>query len=270
MRNSSHRVALLLTANMYFALLFSGISSLELFVHVLPGHLYLLSSLNDGISCPMRAYFQWVSVCVVCYSNTLQAIYRLCRVIFHRQKSLQSIQLYKILIIIQWIICLLFMIPSFVLGDYKYSIDDYYCQNDISNLRSSYLNSALAYSIPVSVTIGCYIYTLIKIRRRNNSLIQTMTQIQLISVRRDLVVLFRICLLLGIIMIVAIPVVIAFCIYIFTGYKPWWTSQIQRLVFNLSAASVTVILALMSPHVCNLWRRNHHQTVISPAIIQIK
>jgi hypothetical protein len=113
------------------------------------------------------------------------------------------------------------MIPSFVLGDYKYSIDDYYCQNDLSKMRSSFLNSALAYSIPVSVTIGCYIYTLIKIRQRNNNLLQTMTQIQLISARRDLVVLFRICILLGIIMIVAIPVATAFCIYIFIGYKPW-------------------------------------------------
>ncbi len=88
-------------------------------------------------------------------------------------------------------------LPSLLLGYFSYSVDDYNCQNDSTNLRSVFMNGSLVYVIRVNIINGCYFYTLIKMRQENNSLMETMTQIQQINARRDLVVLFRICVLNG-------------------------------------------------------------------------
>ena len=189
-RNSPNRVVLLLTANMYLALVFSCILTLQQYAHVLPEYLYQLMSLNDGIYCQIRAYFQWVSICGIFYSNSLQSIYRLCRIVFHTKQSLQSFQLYQILIIIQWMICFLIMIPALLLGDFEYLVNDYLCQIDYSNVRSILLYGTLSYSIPMFITAGCYVYTLRNMRRGNNNLIHTMTRIQQMNARRDLNCIF--------------------------------------------------------------------------------
>ncbi|CAF0963939.1 unnamed protein product [Adineta steineri] len=252
-KHSANRVALLLIGNMYLTLLIFCILLLEQYTRVIQGHLYLLISLNDGIYCQFRAYFVLVSICTIFYSNTLQAIYRLCRVVFHTRQSLQSFRLYQILILIQWIICFLMIIPTFVLGDFKYLVDDYHCQIEYQSMRSTLLNGTLAYMIPMNTTIGCYMYTVRKMRQGNNSLIHTMTHIQQVTARRDLIVLFRICILLGLLMAFFIPSTIILSIYNFTGYLPWWSSQIQWLVFITSIMCVTIVLAFISPHIRHLW-----------------
>jgi hypothetical protein len=223
--NSSQCVALLLTANMYFALLLTSILSFIEKSFILPKHLYaLILTSYDGTYCQIRGYLAWTLLCAIYYSNSLQAIYRLCRIIFHRKRALQSIRLYYILVIIQWIVCCLLVLPAPLLDVFQYSIDDYYCQIEYTNFRSLLIFTSLAYAIPMNITIGCYIYTMKKIRRGNKNFVQTMTQI---TVNRDLIVLFRICLLLGLIAIVSIPLIITYLIYIFTRSIPWCSAPIQ-------------------------------------------
>lgn len=255
-KKSPNRVALLLTANIYLALLFSSTMFVEQFVRVLPAHLYSFASLNDGIKCQIRGYFHWVAICGIFYSNILQAIYRLCRVVFYTKQRLQSFQFYQIMIIVQWIICFLIPIPTLLLGDFRYSANDYNCQNDTTNLRSAFMSGTLTYIVPLNITNGCYIYTLRKMRRGNNSFMQTMTQIQQISARRDLVVLFRVCILIGLLTIFFLPSVILLFNYIATGYIPWWAAPSQWFTLSLSTTIVIIILPLLSPHVQNLWSTN--------------
>jgi len=162
-----------------------------------------------------------VSVSAIFYSNALQAIYRLCRIVFYTRQSLQSFQLYKIIIIIQWIICFLIILPNLLHGDFKYLIDDYHCQVELTDIRNGLLDAVLAYFIPVSISTGCYIYTLRKIRKGKNSLIQTMTHIQQITTRRDVIVLFRICILHGLLIVTVIPSAVILIMYCFTKYSPW-------------------------------------------------
>ncbi len=261
-RNSPHCVALLLTANMYLALLFTSILSLVEKSCILPKHLYALITSDNGTYCQIRGYLSWVLLCAIYYSNSLQEIYRLCRVIFHTRRSLQSFRLYQMLIIIQWILCCLLVLPAPLLGVFQYSVADYYCQIEYANFRSLLIFTSLAYVIPMNITIGCYIYTMKKIRRGNNNLIQTMT---LINAHRDLVVLFRICLLLGLIAIVSIPLIVTYLIYILTGSIPWCSAPIQWLVLSLSITIVTVALGLISPHIWSLLKKHsrRHTAVIS-------
>jgi len=274
-RNSPNRVALILAANVYLAILISCILLLAQYIRAFQGHIYSLISLNDGIYCQLRAYFLEVSISGVYYSNSLQAIFRLCRVVFYTRKSLQSFRLYQILIIIQWMICFLIMIPALLFGHFKYLVNDYYCQIEYTDLRSMTSNGTLIYGIPVYTTVGCYLYTLRKTRRENHGLMHTMTQIQRISARRDLIVLSRICILLGLLLSVFIPSLITLFIYNLTGYLPWWSYQTDCIVFSLSFISVTISLAIVFPHVRNLWTANHHHhhhqnhAVVVPVVIRV-
>jgi hypothetical protein len=52
----------------------------------------------------------------------------------------------------------------------------------------------------MNISIKCYFYTLGEIRRGNNVLLQTMSPIQRMSARCDLVVLSRICIILGLLL----------------------------------------------------------------------
>ncbi len=101
-----------------------------------------------------------------------------------------------------------------------------------------------------------------------------MTLIQQINARRDVIIFSRSFILLRLMMTFFIPLIIInlVVVYTFTGDKPWWSSPIQWLVFSLSRTSVTVVLALISPHVRNLWTKNRsrqHQTAFTPAIVRI-
>ena len=272
-KTSVHRVALLLTANVYLSLLLSSILFLEEYICILLGHIYLLISLDNGIFCEIRAYLLFVFMCAICYSNSLQAIYRLCRINFYTKKSLQSFQLYQILIIVQWIVCFLIMIPSLCLDDFKYSINDYSCQLDYTNYRSVLMNGTLSFAIPMGIIVACNAMTIKKMRKRNGNLIQRMTQLQRMIAQRDLVVLFRLFIVLGILMIIGIIPIITILIIIFSGYVPWWPTQIQWLVFNISTTIVSILLISISPHVRNLWKKNlhhycHRRIGVIPAIIR--
>ena len=267
-RNTPNQVALLLTANMYLVMLVFSILLLDQHARALLGHLHSLLSLNDKIYCQIRAYFLLVSVSAIFCSNALQAVYRLCRVIFYTKRSLLSFQLYKLLIILQWMMCFFIKIPALSLGYFKYSPHDHYCQVEYTNFRILPVNAFFDYIIPMSITTGCYVYTLRKLRGENRDV---MTQIQQTRARRDVIILSRICLLLGILLIIFIPSIVTFFITFFTNYVPWWSIQIQWLVFSLSVTCIDIVLALVFPHVRNLWRRNprcHHQTTVMLAVVR--
>jgi len=194
-RNSQNQIALLLTANIYLALMFFSEMFLNHYARVLPAYLYSFISLNNGIYGQIRDYLHWVLLCPIFYSDLLQVIHRLCRVVFYAKSSYQSLKFYQILIVFQWIFCFLTLIPTLLLGDFRYSNVDYNCQIDGKNLRNAFINCFLTYEISVNFSYYYYVHAWIKMRRGNNSSTQMMTQIQTISSQRDLVVLFRTCCL---------------------------------------------------------------------------
>jgi hypothetical protein len=102
-----------------------------------------------------------------------------------------------------------------------------------------------------------------------------MTQIQRLAVQRDIIVLFRICILLALMVSFFIPATIIFIISDSTGYLPWWSSQFRWITYVISMSNVTIALTLISPHVMDLWknfnrtRKVSHRATVGPAIIGI-
>lgn len=255
-RNSSNRVALLLTANVYLSIILNSIFYLEQFVRIFRFHWHSIEFLRDQTDCQLRAYFQFVAYCGVFYSNTLQSIYRLCRIVYHTRASLQSFKLYRILVLIQWIICCLLSLLISRLGYFPFQIDHQICFYDLSNFGQVVLIGFLAYVIPMNITIGCYYYTLRQVRLNSTNLRSTMTRIQLANARRDLLIHFRICVLLGLLLVSMTPAMISVNMYLIARYLAWWSYEIHWLSFILTMSIVSLVLLLISPHVKNLWRQN--------------
>jgi hypothetical protein len=108
--------------------------------------------LNDNQLCRIRAYFLTVIICSLFYSNALQSIYRLCRVVFYMRKRFQSFQVYIIGIVIQWIIYFLFILPALLFNHFEYLVADFHCQIPYRKFKNNFFlcNYYLCYSIDYS------------------------------------------------------------------------------------------------------------------------
>jgi hypothetical protein len=91
-----------------------------------------------------------------------------------------------------------------------------------------------------------------------------------------MIVLFQICILLALMVSFFIQVTIIFITSNSTGYLPWWSSQFRWITYVISMSNATIALALISPHVMDLWKNLHrtrkvsHQATVGPAIIGIR
>lgn len=126
------QTAHLLICNMYVSHGIGCAIALDIYCYTLYGHLYVDVSF-DGQWCHIKAYFFYVRGCGFFYSYLLQAIYRLCRIVFYRKPILQSYKLYVYGIFIQWLLSFLQVIPVLLLGTFQYLPHDYHCQIAIHN-----------------------------------------------------------------------------------------------------------------------------------------
>lgn len=147
-RTNPNRIALLLTANMYLSLILFFILIIITYKITLEGHINIDYKTQNNFSCRIRAYLLTVFICAIFYSNTLQAIYRLCRVVFYTRKIFQSFQIYLIGILFQWIICFLIILPALIFNYYEYLINDYHCQIPYKSFQSIFLYGTIVYHHP--------------------------------------------------------------------------------------------------------------------------
>lgn len=238
------RVAHLLCINMYISLFIGCALVLDMYCYTLYGHLHSKISF-DGQWCYIKAYLFYVSGCSFFYSYLLQAVYRLCRIIFYKNHLLQSFHLYIIGIILQWIVSFLQVIPVYLLGTFEYLSNDFHCQIALTNIRGLLIGLTLVHMLPISLTTICYIYTIVYIRKRSNIIRTTR---QRVSDRRDLLVLKRVFILLTAMIISGMPQLGISIFYRFVGYLPYWSTQFQWLTATFSVFCISVILIFVSPN----------------------
>ena len=244
------RTAHLLSINMYISLFIGCATVLDIYCYTLYGHLYIDLSF-DGQWCYIQAYFFYVSGCGFFYAYLLQAIYRLCRIVFHTKPALQSPKLYIYGIIFQWIFSFIQVIPIFFLGLFEYVPNDYHCQIPLQNTVGLIIGLSLVHMIPVSLTTICYIYTAIYIRKTSTTVRSIQHQNR---DRRDFRILTRIFALLTVIIASGMPSLAISLLPQFVGYLPYWSTQFQWLTATFSICMVAVILIFVSPNLPKFWK----------------
>ena len=254
----THRTARLLSMNMYVSLFVGCGIMFNIYCYTLYGHLHPDVSF-DGPWCHLTAYFLYVSGCAFFYSYLLQAIYRLCRIVFYRKLALQSYRLYIYGVVIQWILSFVQVLPVLFLGTFEYLPADYHCQIALHNIRGLLVGLSLVHMIPITLTTVCYLFTTVYIRRRSATM---KSRRQQANDRRDAVVLTRVFILLSVMIVSGLPTLGISIFYQIYGFLPLWSTQFQWLTATFSMSCVAIILLVVSPELEKFWKNPRRQTTL--------
>jgi hypothetical protein len=241
-------VSYLLIANTYIAFILSSPIFIDMCIHSIYGHLHTDSSF-DGWGCQLKSYALYITGCVYFYSFLFQSIYRFCRIVHPARVIFQSFYPYLTISLIQWILAALVLLPSLLLGDFKYSPEDYHCQLVPTDLRGSLIGLSIVFVIPLTSTLICYFYTLYYVLIQTTAL-TTINRYS--SIRRDLIILSRLVFLFIFVTAVALPHVLIPIIYAITGYLPSWVVSLEWLLTLFSLAAANIIQVFVFPHLRKL------------------
>ena len=199
---------------------------------------FLLINLN---LCYIIGLLYDIFECSIYYSYCLQAFYRFFRVIYYRKRSLLSLKLYKYLILIQWLLATLLIIPTIFLQWYIHLPTEKFCLIPYTNITGSIYLIIVLYSIPLITIIIIYILitkhiritTAIRIQERQRNL-------------RDLTVIKRIIICVLILILLRFPTIIFIIFGIINGYLYSLTYAIVGFITSLCLIFIGLISILIT------------------------
>ncbi|UJR12848.1 hypothetical protein I4U23_017022 [Adineta vaga] len=199
-----------------------------------------------------------------CYlSFVLQAVFRLLKVLYPKRIFFQSFIFNLICVISQWILCFLFVLPSYLWRDLFYSFYelDYYCGIRYEKLFYLWYVILNIYVLPLVYMTIIYIRLIYFIRYKNLQLLQTQRGRR---AQRDYIVTRRILFTMGILALAGLPNV---GLVFMTHIKPnlsgdYYMYRIQWMVPSITMLTISIGLIFMTPQlkeiIINLGRRENH------------
>ncbi|CAF4107867.1 unnamed protein product [Adineta steineri] len=242
------RIDCLFLANIYIILLVISCFFLDMYFYYITGYLYPNSSF-DNLWCRTKGYILYICGYSFFHSFSLQAIYRICRILYPIQTKRQPFNLYAIIFLGQWIFSAIELLPSLLIGDIEYLENDFHCQVAPTNMRSSLTVCLIGFLAPFTIILYCYGYTIYYVRKHNSTII---TIKQRTILRRDLIILKRIILLLTVLTSSAVPHVAFPIIYIMIGSLPKWLVSLEWALTILALLSISLVIPRISPHLKRL------------------
>ncbi len=203
-RRDLHNVSFLLTCNTCLSGLLTCLTvCLMISSNLFNG--FLIVNLQFG--CVWGLFYD-IFECSIYYSYCLQAFYRLCRVIFYKKKILLSYSLYTILIIGQWILVLVLLLPPVFIDWYARLPTENYCLIPYTYIGPEIYHILLLYLVPL-ICLGI-IYKWITRYMCNVSQAPSLViaATQRLRNQRDLTVIKRIVMLISILIGLRFPTVI--------------------------------------------------------------
>ncbi len=249
-------ISKLLIANTYLAIILSCVALFDMYAHNIYGIFHQESTLENGW-CYGRTYFLHVGCTSLYYSCLLQACFRLFRVVFYKYRQLQTFRFIVQLVIVQWLMAFLSMIILLLLRYFEYVPQLYHCQIPFTNSQGMIVSFSIIFVIPINAIAGIYCYIMYYIKYKANSPIQRNRRR---TYQRDVIVLRRIIILIGILFIISVPTIILWMTYLITGYLHPLIHHIEWLIYSITLVVLSIALAFLSPDLQQLvlvtWRRN--------------
>ncbi len=250
----------LLICNNYVAGMISCLLLLNTYGYNLYGVLYENILSFNNWWCYARSYLVAVALAGLYHSYLIQACFRLFRVRFYKHKQLHSSRFMFRLIWIQWLMDFLLLMPTLILQHYNYMPQYYYCQILYTNWRGIINVSIIVYYFPMIVIGSIYFYIVYYMKQNRSIAIQENRQL---ANQRDLTILRRIIILLGMLCMLSFPSAVLYFWYLITGYLYPWIYHFQWLTFTLSLSILPIVSACLTPQLLQLFtlRFQHHGRV---------
>lgn len=236
----------LLFCNTYLPIFFTCLALFDMFIYNFYGIIHPKISF-DNTWCYTRAYLLHVGLCLIYYSYLLQACFRFFRISFSRNKNLQSLRFMFRFILIQWSIAFILILPNLILKNFQYSSQAYHCLILYPNLMGLLSTTSIIFYCPMIGIISIYFYILFYIHRKSNGSFPRKR-----STERDVIVLRRIVILVGMLLILSLPAILLWLIYMITGYIYPFSYQLQWLTFAFSLAILSIVSIFLTPQLQEL------------------
>ncbi|CAF0752122.1 unnamed protein product [Adineta ricciae] len=228
-------------------------------LHYLYGYLYPHLSF-DVRSCRLRAYVLYICGYTFFHSFSIQAIYRICRILYPLQTTRQPFSLYVIILIGQWILSAVELFPSLMIGDIQYLPYNFYCQFSPANMRGSLTVCLVGFLLPFTIMACCYFHTICYVRKNSSTIV---TFKQRVRVRRDLTILKRIIRLLTVLSSSAIPHAVFPIIYLIYGKLPTWLVPLEWVLTIVALIITSIFIPYLAPHMKKMYNRKHLKNLLS-------
>lgn len=247
------KVSMVLLCNTYLNLFLVSAIIIMMNAYAIDGSLNPSKPVG-GRWCELRTYLSYVFFGALFYSFTLQALFRLFRIVFHRRKYLQSFTTCMVVIMIQWLIALLAVLPNLLLGDFEVLPNEQNCPIAFNNIRGQGLVTLNVFNNPLSILVTIYVY-IIRYTRRPTAIQQQRQN----SNQRDLAVLKRIIIVFLITASIGTPTTAVIFISLITNYRIPFLLDIQGLCTSLSIFVACVGSMWITPQTQQMFKLNRNQ-----------
>jgi hypothetical protein len=221
----------------------SSLTVIDMYAHNLYGDLYENVSF-DNWWCYVRFYFLLVGFCSIYLSYLLQACFHLFRVVFYKYKQLRSMPFINRLVLLQWLSSFFLMLPAFILNHVEYLPGYYHCQIVFPNLQGLILVAFPIYYFPMLAIGLIYIYIIYYTRLKTRSMVGRHGRR---SNQRDMIVLRRITIIVGLLWTLTFPFMILWLVYVTTGNLYPLSYHLQWLTFAVSLLVLPVASVCLTP-----------------------
>ncbi|UJR09007.1 hypothetical protein I4U23_013255 [Adineta vaga] len=246
-RRDLHDISLVLTYNTSFAALLTCLAV----------SIMIISNLSNGFLtfnfnfCCICGLIYDVCQCSIYHSYYLQAFYRLCRVVFYKKKSLLSFSLFLTLIIGQWSLTIVALLPPIFLGWYVHLSTEQYCLVPYTNLGAELYHIIILYMIPIVCITITYVWITSFIREssRHSTTMLAINQHQ--RNLRDLTVIKRIVVLISILIALRGPTVVFMIYASIVGHLYPLTFGIVGLITSVCMIFMGIMLIHITPKLRN-------------------
>ncbi|CAF0841220.1 unnamed protein product [Adineta steineri] len=254
------RITIIHCANIY-PLIFCFTGILVAFsIQSLLGDLYGKES-SASAWCISTAFMFPVLCTTLYWAFVNQAIFRLCRIVYATHKWLQHFWLYIIIPPIEFILSCALLSPLLFWHDIVYLPQEYFCYVPYTNILGILWVILNAYGNPLLILLFIYLRITIFLRR------QSINQALVVKKRqeRDLLVIRRIFITVGLLLTLGIPSVILLLMYLITGEESPLFFRIEWLSVSLSMVGLSVVLVFFTPQLKSIILKKYQRNQIVPS-----
>ncbi|CAF0728471.1 unnamed protein product [Adineta steineri] len=258
------RTTLFLCVNIYlFLLIYMMILSL-MNIQTILGDLYE-RDFNSTL-CIFIGYLSPVILCVLYHSFVNQAFFRLCRIVYFRYRWLQLHWWYIIIPLLQLILAFALLSPLLVWHDIIYLLDEHYCYAAFMNFRGILWTAFISYVIPASIVFIIYIRITIFIRQQPHNQTQAIQRRQ----ARDLLVIRRILITVGLLITLGFPSVVLVIMGAITGEEYVLSFRITWISLSISMTGLSIAMVLFIPQLKSIVWKKFQRNRITPGTINLE
>ncbi|CAF0952433.1 unnamed protein product [Adineta steineri] len=178
------------------------------------------------------------------YWNFLnQAFYRLIRIAYSQNRRFQSLKLYIVLPFIEMIIISILLCVLLPLNGITYSQNDHFCNIAYMNIPSVLWALPIVYVCPFCCLLFIYIHITRFIHHQGNIPTLIIKRRQ----SRDLLIIQRILIIVGLLLILSIPLLILIIMSLIRGEEHALLTRISYFPVSISQMGLSVALLFYIP-----------------------